>query len=131
MASRVITHVSTEALIRLGTSPAGPIFRHMVTVGAKVETKAKLGAPVRHGNLRSTIHALPPIPVGTTLRVIVSADAPYARYVHEGTRAHTITAKPGRVLAWTGPEGPVFATSVQHPGTKGQPFLRDALSEVK
>jgi hypothetical protein len=135
MPSRITTDVSTQALIALGTSPAGPIFRHMVTVGAKVETKAKQNASgamvgVRSGTLRSSISTQPPTVTGSRLRVVVQADAAYALAVHNGTREHVITAAPGRVLAWTGPQGPVFTRSVTIPARAGKPFLRDALSEV-
>lgn len=40
-----------------------------------------------------------------------------------GTAPHTITAKPGKLLAWNGG----FATSVRHPGTAPQPFMRPAV----
>lgn len=48
--------------------------------------------------------------------------ARYAIWVHEGTRPHKITAK-GRALAWEGAGGMMFAKSVQHPGTKANPFM--------
>lgn len=40
-----------------------------------------------------------------------------------GTAPHRITAKPGKLLAWNGK----FATSVMHPGTAPQPFMRPAV----
>ncbi len=45
-----------------------------------------------------------------------------------GTKPHTITAKSGKKLAFTGSGGKaVFADSVQHPGTPERPFFRQAI----
>lgn len=48
----------------------------------------------------------------------------YAHFVELGTAPHTITAKNGGFLHW----GTQFARSVQHPGSKADPFLENALS---
>ncbi len=56
---------------------------------------------------------------------LVGTDVEYALFVHKGTRAHTIRAKNGKALYWKGAAHPV--RQVQHPGTKGQPFLTNAL----
>jgi hypothetical protein len=51
----------------------------------------------------------------------------YALYHHEGTRAHTITAKSGRLLTFNIRGKRVFARVVKHPGTKGNPYLTRSL----
>lgn len=60
-------------------------------------------------------------------RVIIGPDAaraPYARYVEFDTKPHTIRPKkPGGVLAFRMNGQLVFAKSVNHPGTKAQPFI--------
>jgi hypothetical protein len=52
----------------------------------------------------------------------------YAPYVVGGTRAHTILPRTKQALFWPGAAHPV--RSVQHPGTKPNPFMTDALTEV-
>ena len=47
-----------------------------------------------------------------------------------GTGPHTIAAKPGKVLAFTGSGGEtVFVRQVNHPGVPERPFFRNALAE--
>lgn len=133
--NQITPDIQVQRLTALGTSPAGPLFRYMVTLEAKVETQAKRNASgsivgVRTGNLRSSIHSDTVIR-GTTLVGQVIADAEYALAVHEGQRAHDIEPNRSRVLAWQAPEGMRFATRVHHPGTRARPFLTDALQVIK
>lgn len=139
--------VDRARLIAMGTSRAGPIFRHMAALGARIESKAKRNASgaivkVRTGNLRASIHT--DMSTGpASVKGVVEADAPYALAVHEGQKPHDIRPltvrvgsgrnRRGGVLRWTGPGGqPRFATRVHHPGTHARPFLRDALySEIR
>ena len=76
----------------------------------------------------------------------VEARTPYAGFVERGTKAHKITAKNAKALAWGGSRrltgtlrsgsAPThFAVSVNHPGTKAQPYLlpgaRKAVGRLK
>lgn len=54
--------------------------------------------------------------------------APYALYVHGGTKPHTITPKRRRALRWVSGGDFVFAKRVRHPGTQPDEFLYDALN---
>lgn len=133
--SSVALVLDEAALLALGTSPAGPIFRHVVAVGARVHTGAvqnlsgrmvnvRTGALRASGDVRTTVD-------GTVLRGAVVFNTRYALPVHEGTKPHQILPSRGTVLTWRGPSGDrVFARSVQHPGTKGRPFLRTSLLDV-
>lgn len=57
-------------------------------------------------------------------RAQISSDVPYFPFVVEGTRPHTITARrPGGRLRFQGRGGVVFRRSVQHPGTRANPFV--------
>lgn len=47
----------------------------------------------------------------------------YAHLVEHATRPHVIRAKPGSALNVNGRE----VTRVEHPGTRGQPFMRPAI----
>ena len=59
----------------------------------------------------------------------VSADAKYASFLENGTRAHEIHARPGGVLRFQVNGQWVSARAVQHPGTKPRPFM--ALAALK
>lgn len=49
--------------------------------------------------------------------------APYASFVHWGTRPHVIKPKTKKALRWVGKGGFIFAKGVKHPGYKGDPWL--------
>lgn len=53
----------------------------------------------------------------------------YAVFVHEGTRPHVITARPGSALFWPGAPHPM--KSVRHPGTKPNPFMPRIIEKAK
>lgn len=55
--------------------------------------------------------------------------APYAKFVHNGTKPHTIVPNRRRSLRWVQKSGFVFAKTVHHPGYKGDPFIYDAIDE--
>lgn len=50
-----------------------------------------------------------------------SKKAPYAIYVHEGTKAHRIVPRSKKALYWAGARHPV--KGVNHPGTKANKFM--------
>lgn len=52
--------------------------------------------------------------------------APYARFVHDGARPHVILPKDKRALRWPIPGGFAFAKRVDHPGYRGDAWLRRA-----
>lgn len=53
--------------------------------------------------------------------------AAYASYVEDGTKPHKIVARNAQSLRWTDEGGAVhFARSVNHPGTKPNPFMGPA-----
>lgn len=61
-------------------------------------------------------------------RAVIGTNLNYARYVSEGTRPHRIAAAPGRALYWKGAAHPVRA--VNHPGTRANPYVENALTGV-
>jgi hypothetical protein len=96
----------------------------------RVLNRAKVLAPVDTGRLRSSgrmdIKITAVGPTGS-----VTFPVSYARYVHEGTRAHVIRAKTKKVLRFKGRGGGwVFAKKVNHPGTKKREFVEQALREI-
>lgn len=124
------------ALKKMLTSPEGPIYKDVVAKCVKVQSGARRRCPTRTGRLRNSIRwYVASGPVGW-----VGTDVKYALAVHNGTRPHLIVPRnPNGVLAFTvGGTGPkqkggtqVFVKWVQHPGTKGVPFLRDALFDIR
>lgn len=62
---------------------------------------------------------------------VVGASASHAPDVEFGTDPHTIEADNAEALhfEWKGQE--IFVTSVQHPGTEPQPYMRPAAREVR
>lgn len=91
---------------------------------------AKVKAPVRTGVLRNSI-TYPATPTVTGMKVSseVVATAPYAKFVHDGTRPHVIKPRNASVLRFPSGGGIVYAAHVNHPGTRARPFLRNALNE--
>ena|SRR5690625_5053246 len=97
-------------------------------------TRAKITSPVDSGMLRNS-HVAEPIKVSgdkvtTEISVEGGAKQDYAMYVHEGTKPHVIKPRRKKALSWKGPEGRVFATAVNHPGTEPRPWLRNALQST-
>lgn len=61
-------------------------------------------------------------------RAVIGTNLDYARMVSEGTRPHRIAAAPGKALSWPGAAHPVRA--VNHPGTRPNPYVEEALAGV-
>lgn len=112
--------------------PQGPISRMLIERGELVKRDARRRVPVRTGKLRDSIvkRFVEEVPGGLGIRVV--AAQPYAVFVHDGTKPHVIAARRKASLAFFWANGPngaglYFFQSVNHPGTKAVPFLRDAL----
>ena len=75
--------------------------------------------PAKTRNLRRSIQS---VVSGTKATIGPNlSDAPYAIFVHEGTRAHDIRPRTKKALFWTGARHPV--KRVRHPGTKANKFV--------
>lgn len=84
--------------------------------------EARRVAPEKTGALRGSIR-------GRFLRRgegEIVALAKHATYVEEDTKPHEIRARRAATLRWEDGDGVHFAQRVQHPGTKGQPFMGPA-----
>lgn len=96
-----------------------------------VADEAKLRAPDKTGEVKNSIGT---VVSGTfaagTLTGIVSAGAPHALPVEDGSVPHVIRPKYRRALRFPlagGAGGFGFAKRVDHPGTVAKPFLEPAL----
>ena len=67
--------------------------------------------------------------IGGQARLENFATAPHAKYFHDGTRAHAIRPINARALKFSVGGRTVFARHVWHPGTRGIPFLAEAVAE--
>ena len=99
------------------------LLQSLVLIG---EGAVKRRTPVRKGTLRRTItgRIITPGVLGA-----VGTNLSYGQSVHDGTRAHVITARTKKALYWAGAAHPV--RSVMHPGSKAQPFLTDGLNDAR
>ncbi|AIR80150.1 TPA: HK97 gp10 family phage protein [Campylobacter fetus subsp. venerealis] len=105
--------------------------KFLFRIGSETVGVAKGIAPYKTGNLKKDIQVISvndkSILIGNTTL------APYAKFVHYGTKPHIIKIKKAKALAWnssgqTGSRGTkAFARKVNHPGTKAQPYLENAL----
>lgn len=76
--------------------------------------------PVDTGNLKNQID----VKIEPSGEAIISMPY-YGYYVEFGTPPHTIRAKNKKYLYWEGADHPI--KEVHHPGTRPQPFIRNAL----
>lgn len=86
-----------------------------------VQSTAKRDAPIKDGRLRGSITRDVKRDVA-----IVGTNVEYAPHIEYGTRPHIITVKNARVLS-DGKQ--IFGRSVNHQGTKAQPFMRPAIDK--
>lgn len=95
----------------------------------RVADEAKALAPKITGTLAASVHVMPPTGSyqSNTLEGGVEVLAPYAVPVHDGARAHRIYPRRGGVLAWSRRGSQHFASVVNHPGNRPNPFLEMAL----
>lgn len=95
--------------------------KFLFRVGSEIANIAKEKAPYKTGNLKKDIKVIS----YSHKKAIVGNTklAPYARFVHEGTKPHIIKAKNKKVLA---SKGKIFGKKVNHPGTKANPYLKNA-----
>lgn len=131
------------AMAELLRSPNGAVGRHTSEVAEQVRQRAapKVGvSPAGHGigasggqqHLRDAL-VTRPASDEKGFAVLVGAEIPHALFHHEGTAPHVIRPRNVTFLRFpTTPGGTafVFAKSVNHPGTKPNPYLVDAAREV-
>lgn len=108
---------------------AGMASPRVARVTRRILNRSRVLTPVRTGNLRASQYM--------TMRVrrtyvagTVETRVKYAIFVHDATSPHLIWARRAKYLRFEAPTGVVhYRKFVRHPGTKGQPFLRQAMTE--
>lgn len=111
-----------ERMLRL---PGGMVYRNMERRVRRVEAEAIRRAPGSVGqHIRASIQRGP----GGEFRGVIRSSHPASIYLVNGTRPHMIfPRRPGGVLRFTVGGQVVYARYVNHPGTRPDPYLRDAL----
>lgn len=109
----------------------GEIGVYLERIANMTADKSKSIAPVRSGALRDSIHPEKSAGV-TSIGMDVTASVDYAYPVHEGSEPHTITPKNSEFLYFAPKNGPklIRVKSVNHPGSKPNPYLWNALVDV-
>lgn len=102
----------------------------------RIANQARVDVPVRTGNLGRSVGTTPakatgPFSVGGSV-FAGGRTAPYAIPVHEGSRPHKIVARRAPMLRffWEKIGRNVAFRSVNHPGVRARPFLRNAMTRV-
>lgn len=102
----------------------------------QIANQARVDVPVKTGNMGRTIGVdsmAPTGPFSAGGSVFAGGrQAPYTIPVHEGSRPHKIIARRAPALSfyWAKVGRHVKFLSVNHPGTKARPFLRNAAMRV-
>lgn len=109
----------------------GVIFRGFHrSLTRRIANQARADVPVKTGNLGRGVREMPqtyrPFHVGGGVEDPVD----YAAPVHEGSRPHVIRARNAEYLRFEWHGRIVFRKSVNHPGTRARPFLRNAAKRV-
>lgn len=127
----VDTKLDERGIYSVLHSQRGPVARHIRLLGAQVTIIAKSLAGVRTGRLKRSIKMTRDRRIPGQYAVLVGSDVRHALVHHQGAHAHVITPRqPGGVLVFRGKRGMVFATSVNHPGHRANPYLVIALKRV-
>lgn len=138
--AKVIINTQSAEMRKFMASPQGEPFRLMQRAVDDTMVRApqwvRRLTKTRTGTLANSFQRTPVALQGSKLIGGVENTADYAMFVHDGTNRHPIVARRAKALHWISPgrppwaAGPVFVTSVIHPGTKPRPFLLNAAQEV-
>lgn len=137
--------VDPRKLAELMRSPAGPVYRRIIEDAELVKLDAQRRVGVyqpppegpprarRPGTLRDSIVKRVRTDAAGNLVIEVGSDDPISLLHHEGTEPHIIAARlaPRLVFYWAVAGRVVAFTHVNHPGTKPNRYLVDALAVLQ
>ena len=106
--------------------PAGPVGRDLARRGRKVLMAATMQVGVDTGRLKKSLK-MTHERSGRGQFVMVGSKLNYALMHHEGTRPHIITPNRAQVMVFNKGPRVIYTTSVRHPGTKANRYLKDNL----
>lgn len=125
---RVILYDSK--LDKLLNDPDGPTGRMLKRRGGYVLRAAKRQVGVRTGALRQSIH-MRHLRDSRGQYVKIGSNLNYALLHHEGSKPHKIYPDRAQALRFVSRGAIIFASSVNHPGTKANRYLLDNLYLIK
>jgi hypothetical protein len=115
-------------LDRLLNQPGGEVGQYLQKKGNEILASARTRVGVRTGRLRASLH-MRHMRDARGQYLWIGSEESYALDHHEGTRPHVITPKTGKVLRFVSRGRIVYAHSVNHPGTRANRYLSDALKD--
>jgi hypothetical protein len=123
-----VDRTQLETFTRLFPEKQAKILEAWKEEGSRATVESmRRHVPLRSGYLRESVTRRL-TPKGFT----VSPTAPYALFVDQGTRPHTIYPVNATVLRWYGPSGEaVFSRVVHHPGFTGRFFMSKTKEEME
>jgi hypothetical protein len=99
-------------------------------VGPEILSNIRREAPHRTGRLKDSLTYRKRLGL-TGVALEFGSNVPYAGYVEEGTPPHIIQPRNASVLRFTMRGGEtVYARSVNHPGTRANPYARRAVEQM-
>jgi hypothetical protein len=107
--------------------PGGPVTRELLKRGDRVVFAAKRLVGHKTGNLESRIVKRVGSLGGVPVVFVGAVGVKYALWHHEGTQPHVIVPRNKKVLRFEVGGAVVFAKRVNHPGTRPNRFLLNAL----
>ena len=110
-----------ERMLRL---PGGMVWNNMERRVRRVEAEAIRRAP---GGMKARIRAQIRRTGTGDFQGVIKVDHPAALYVLNGTRPHRIVPRTKKALRFTVGGQVVYATLVNHPGSKPNNFLKEEL----
>ena len=137
-----------DALRKLGSTGEKYLQKGLNEVGAEAMSEMRVNSPAITTRLRSSIHYESPNTniysytdnqgkgyngkfqkKASRLSVLVGSNVEYADAVNYGTAPHVITPKNAKALRFKVGGQFIFATKVNHPGTKGLGFFEKGVSK--
>lgn len=113
-----------DSIERAGQSTPAELHRAMVASTILVTNESK---QLVRKKTRALMQSILPMVQDNPVRGTITVNQPYGAHVEYGTKAHVITPRRAKALAFMGKGGMVFAKKVNHPGTKPSPFLQPAM----
>jgi HK97 gp10 family phage protein len=118
--TRAMTKAPVETLNQISIA----VRKAALTIQSAALREAPVNKGSGGGNLRQNIrtHLI------SKTRAEIVSNAPYSRYVEEGTGPHIIKVRNKKVLA-NRRTGEFFGKTVKHPGTRPNPFMLRAATK--
>lgn len=130
--------IATPRQIKGFTTEPGALPRQVMDMAReeivqRAQDKLSTMTDTRTGKLMNSHHVQPLAVTGSMMATMVENTAPYAGFVHDGTRPHVIVPRNASVLRFVpkGGGGPVFARRVNHPGTSPRPWMKEAAADLQ